>query len=58
MRRAGNVARMEGEDRRSASRVLVGEPEEKRTLGRPKRNRMTILREIFRKWDGEEYELD
>jgi len=35
MRRAGHVARMG--DRRSAYRVLVGKPERKKPLGRPRR---------------------
>jgi len=37
MKWAGHVARM-GE-RRGAHRILVGKPEGKRTLGRPKRRR-------------------
>ena len=43
MRWTGNVARM-GE-RRGIYRVLVGKPERKKPLGRPRR------RWIFRKWD-------
>jgi len=35
MRWAGHVARMR--ERRGVYRVLVGKPEEKRTLGRPRR---------------------
>ena len=35
MRWAGHVARME--ERRGVHRVLVGKPEEKRPLGRPRR---------------------
>jgi hypothetical protein len=35
---------------RGVYRVLVGKPEEKRSLGRPRRGRI-ILRWIFRKWD-------
>jgi len=35
MRWAGNVARME--ERRGVYRILVGKPEEKRPLGRPRR---------------------
>jgi len=40
-------------ERRSAYRVLVGKPEEKRSLGRPRCGwgGMIILRWIFRKWD-------
>jgi hypothetical protein len=33
------------------NRVLVGKPEGKRPLGRPRRRGMIILRWIFRKWD-------
>jgi hypothetical protein len=32
-------------------RVLVGKPELKRPLGRPRRNGRIILGWIFRKWD-------
>ena len=35
-------------ERRGAYRVLVGSPEGKRPLGRPRRRR---LKWIFRKWD-------
>jgi hypothetical protein len=31
-------------------RVLVGKPEGKRPLGRPRRNERIILKWIFRKW--------
>jgi hypothetical protein len=48
MRWAGHVARM-GEGR-GVYRVLVGKPEGKRPLGRPRR-KWIILRWIFRKWD-------
>jgi hypothetical protein len=52
MRWAGHVARM-GE-KRNAYRVFVGEPEEKRPLGRPRhgwvKNIKMDLREI--EWDG------
>ena len=48
MRFAGHVARM-GE-RRGVYRILVGKPDGKRPLGRPKRGRI-ILRWTFRKWD-------
>jgi hypothetical protein len=50
MRWAGHVARM-GE-RRGAYRVLVGKPEVRRPLGRPRHSGRIILRWIFRKWDG------
>ena len=49
MRWAGHVARM-GE-RRGLYRVLVGKPEEKRTMGRPSTDGRIMLRCIFRKWD-------
>jgi hypothetical protein len=38
-------------ERRDAYRVLVGKPEGKRLLGRPRHGRI-ILRWIFRKQDG------
>jgi hypothetical protein len=40
VRWAGHVARME--EKRNAYRVLVGKPEEKRPLGRPRRGRITL----------------
>jgi hypothetical protein len=36
---------------RGVYRVLVGKPEEKSKLGRPRRRWEDILRWIFRKWD-------
>jgi len=48
MRWAEQVARM-GE-RSDVYRVLVGKPEGKRSLGRPRRYGGMILRCIFRKW--------
>jgi hypothetical protein len=50
MRWAGHVARM-GEPR-NAYRILVGKPEEKRPLGRPRLGRWTILKWILDRWDG------
>ena len=50
MRWAGHVARM-GEGRGVHS-VLVGKPEGKRPLGRPRLRWEDILRWIFRKWEG------
>jgi len=38
-------------DRRYVYRVLVGKPEGKNPLGRPRRRWEIILRWIFRKWD-------
>jgi len=38
-------------ERRYVYRVLVGKPEGKRPLGRPRRRWAIILRRIFRKWD-------
>jgi len=38
-------------ERRGLYRFLVGEPEGKRPLGRPRRRWAIILRWIFRKWD-------
>ena len=49
MRWAGHVARM-GEER-VAYRVLVGKPEGKRPLGRPRRRWWIILGWISRRWD-------
>jgi hypothetical protein len=50
MRWAGHVARM-GE-KRSAYRLLVGKPEGKRPLGRPRRRWVDILGWILERWDG------
>ena len=50
MRWAGHVARM-GQGR-GVHRVLVGRPEGKIPLGRPRRDGGIILRWIFRKWAG------
>jgi hypothetical protein len=36
---------------RGVYRVLMGKPEGKRVLGRPKHNISIILRRFFRKWD-------
>ena len=51
MRWAGHVARM-GEER-GAYRVLVGKPEGKRPVGRPRRRWVdnTVLGWICRRWD-------
>ena len=37
-------------DSRGTYRILVGKPEGKRPLGRPRRRWELILRRIFRKW--------
>ena len=37
---------------RGVHRVLVGKPEGKRPLGRPRRRWEIILRWLFRKWEG------
>ena len=50
MRLAGHVARM-GEGR-GVHRVLVGEPEGKRPLGRSRRRWEDNIKWIFRKWEG------
>jgi len=39
---------------RGVQRVLVGKPEGKRPLGRPRRKGRIILRWIFGKWEGVE----
>jgi len=46
----GETCNMYGE-RRGVYRVLVGRPEGKRPLGRPRCRWGIILRCIFRKWD-------
>ena len=38
-------------EKRGVYRILVGKPEGKRPLGRPRRRWRIILRWIFRKWD-------
>ena len=50
MRWAGHVARM-GEGR-GVHRVLVGKPEGKRPMGRPRRRWKDNIRWIFREWEG------
>jgi hypothetical protein len=46
----GGACSADGE-RRGVYRVLVGKPEGKRQLGRPRQNGRIISRVIFRKWD-------
>jgi len=48
---AGHVARVV--ERRGAYRVLVGKPEGKRPLGRPRDRWEDLLRRIFEKVDGD-----
>jgi hypothetical protein len=48
---AGNVARM-GE-RRSAYKGLVGRPEGKRQLGRPRHKKVDNIKWMFKNWDWE-----
>jgi hypothetical protein len=50
MRLVGHVARM-GE-KRVAYRILVGRPDGRRPLGRPRPNGRIILKSVFKKWDG------
>jgi hypothetical protein len=50
MRWAGHVARM-GEGR-GVHRVLMGRPEGKRPLGRPRRRWEDNIKWILRKWEG------
>ena len=45
-------------ERRGEYKVLVGKPEGKRTLGRPRVDGKIILRWIFRKWNGGMYWVD
>ena len=40
------------EEGRGVYKVLVGKPEGKRPLGRPRLDGRIILRWIFRKWEG------
>ncbi len=50
VRWVGHVACME--EGRGVHKVLVGKPEGKRPLGRPRRRWGIILRWIFRNWEG------
>ena len=50
MRWAGHVVHIGA--RRDVHRILVREPEGKRTLGNPGINGRIILRRILRKWNG------
>jgi hypothetical protein len=49
MRWAGHASRMGG---RGAYGILVGRPERRRRLGRPRRRLSIILKWVFKKWDG------
>jgi hypothetical protein len=40
------------EEKRGAYRILVGRPEGRLPLGRPRRRWGIILKWIFKKWDG------
>jgi hypothetical protein len=55
MRWAGHVARIE--EKRNACRILVGKPEGKRSLGRPRRRWVDNIRMDLREigWDGVEW---
>jgi len=46
---AGHVTRMV--ERRGVYRVLVGKPERKRPLGKPRHRWKDNIKRIFRKWD-------
>jgi hypothetical protein len=50
MKWAGYVARIV--EKWNAYRILVGKPEGKRPLGRPRRRWMIILGWILERWDG------
>jgi hypothetical protein len=50
IRRAGHVARMW--ETRNAYRILVGKPEGKRRLGRPRRRWVDNIKKILEEWDG------
>jgi hypothetical protein len=39
-------------ERRYVYRILVGKPEERRLLGRPRLDGRILLKQIFEKWDG------
>jgi len=49
MRLMGHVARLR--ERRGVYRVIVGKPERKRPLVRPRRRKKIVLKRIFKKWD-------
>jgi hypothetical protein len=55
MRWAGHVARMR--ETRNAYRILVGKPEGKRPLGRPRRRWMDNIKMDLKKigWDGRDW---
>jgi hypothetical protein len=55
MRRAGHVARMG--TRRNAYRILVGKPEGRRPLGRPRRRWVDNIKMDIREigWDGRDW---
>jgi hypothetical protein len=46
---------MSGAETRNAYRILVGKPEEKRPLRRPRRRWWTILKWILEGWDGRDW---
>jgi hypothetical protein len=50
IRWAGHVARMR--EMRGSYRVLVGKPEGKGPLGRPRSSREDNIKWIFKKWEG------
>jgi hypothetical protein len=54
MRWAGHVARIWEEEKKNAYRILMGKPERKRPLGRPRRRRVDNIKIDLRKigWDG------
>jgi hypothetical protein len=47
----GVCSKYGGGEKRGIYRVLMGKPEGKRPLGRPRHREGIILRWIFRKWD-------
>jgi hypothetical protein len=50
MRRAGHVARTV--EKKNTYRLLIGKPDGKRPLGRPRRRCVDNIRAILERWDG------
>jgi len=50
--RTGRAGHVTGIWRKDALRVLMGRPAGKRPFGRPRRRRSSILKLIFKTWNG------